>query len=63
MTEEMRIDGASKKTFVLTMRNMDTILDLDPKSPFKEDADDNEQLILYKQMNSSVVSILKITKQ
>ena len=58
---EMRIDGASKRTFVVTPKNMDAILDLDPRSPY--DADEaNEELLLYKPMNSDVMSILKVTK-
>ena len=62
LTEEMRIDGASKKSFVLTPRNMDTLLDLDPKAGYNE-ADNNEEVVLYKPANSSLVSILKIAKQ
>ena len=62
MSEDMRIDGASKKSFVLTPRNMDTLLDLDPKAAYNE-ADSNEEVVLYKPVNSALVSILKIAKQ
>ena len=48
MTEEGRIDSASKKTFVITAKNMDIILALDAKAPYSE-SDSNEELMLYKQ--------------
>ena len=61
VSEEMRIDPASKRTFVVTLKNMDAILDLDPRAPYNE-ADSNEELLLYKPMNSEVMNILKVTK-
>ena len=36
ISEEMRIDGASKRTFVVTAKNMDSILDLDTRGKFNE---------------------------
>jgi len=46
LTEEMRLDGASKKTFVMTSKNMDVILDMDTRAPYNED-ESNEELLLY----------------
>ena len=46
LTEEMRLDGASKKTFVMTAKNMDVILDMDTRAPYNED-ESNEELLLY----------------
>ena len=61
INEEMRIDTASKRTFVVTPKNMDTLLDLDPRAPYKEE-DSNEELLLYRPMDSDVMNILKVTK-
>jgi len=61
ISEEMRFDIASKRTFVLTSKNMDVILDLDPRAPYIE-TENNEELLLYKPMNSPTMNILKITK-
>ena len=36
ISEEMRIDGSSKRTFVVTAKNMDVLLDLNTKSPYNE---------------------------
>ena len=61
VSEEMRIDGATKKTFVVTTKNMDVILDLDPKAPFNKN-DSNEDMLLYKKINTTIMSILKVAK-
>lgn len=61
VNEEMRIDGASKKTFVITIKNIDTIFDLDPRAPFNKD-DSNEDMMFYKRMDSATTSIVKVTK-
>lgn len=62
LSDEMRIDGASKKTFVVTAKNVDSLLDLAPRSPFNKD-ESNEDMLFYKPMNSPVMNILKITKR
>ena len=36
LQEDMRLDQASKRTFVVTAKNIDTLLDLDPKTAFNE---------------------------
>ena len=59
--EDYRIDGATKKAFVMTAKNLDVILDLDPRAPY-DSADSNEELLLYKGMNSALTNILKVTK-
>ena len=61
ISEEMRIDGSSKRTFVVTAKNMDVLLDLDTKSPYNEQ-ESNEELLLYKPMNSPVMNIMKVAK-
>lgn len=58
---DMRIDGSNKKTFVVTLKNMDVILDLDTRAPFDE-AESNEELMLYKKQDTAMVNILKIAK-
>ena len=63
MTEDYRIDGATKKTFVMTAKNLDTILDLDPRAKYDASEDTNEELLLYKSMNSPLTNIMKISKQ
>ena len=40
---------------------MDVLIDLDTRSPFNE-AESNEELLLYKKQNSPVVNILKVAK-
>ena len=62
LDDDMRIDGSGKKTFVVTQRNMDPLLDLNPQAPFDKN-EVNEQLLLYKPVNSPRVTILKVTKQ
>lgn len=62
MTDDFRIDGSTKKTFVMTAKNLDAILDLDPRAKYDADEDSNEELLLYKGMNSPLTNILKITK-
>ena len=62
LDDDMRIDGVGKKTFVVTTRNMDPLLDLDPRAPYDE-SEVNEQLLLYKPFNSPRVTILKVAKQ
>ena len=62
MTEDYRIDGATKKTFVMTAKNLDAILDLDPRAKYDAGEDSNEELLLYKSMNSPLTNILKICK-
>jgi len=57
----MRIDSNSKKTFVVTTRNMDPILSFDARAPYNEE-DANEELLLYRPLNSPVVNILKVSK-
>ena len=42
INEEMRVDASSKRTFVVTPKNMDTLLDLDPRAPYSDD-DSNEE--------------------
>ena len=41
---------------------MDPLLDLNPQAPYDEN-EVNEQLLLYKPVNSPRVTILKVTKQ
>ena len=62
MTDDFRIDGSTKKTFVMTAKNLDAILDLDPRAKYDANEDSNEELLLYKGMNSPLTNILKITK-
>ena len=59
--EDARVDGASKKTFVLTAKNLDSLLGLNIHAPYNE-ADQNEELILYKPVDSVVMQIMKVTK-
>lgn len=47
MDEANRIDGASKKTFVVTSKTVDSILDLDSRSAFDK-AGSNEEMLFYK---------------
>ena len=47
INEEQRIDAQSKKSFIVTPRNLDPLLDIDPRAPYNE-ADQNEELLLYK---------------
>ena len=61
INEEMRIDGSSKRTFVVTAKNMDVLLDLDTSAPYN-DKEANEELLLYKPMNAPVMNIMKVTK-
>ena len=61
LTNEMRVEGSSKKAFVVTAKNVDTILDIDTRSKYSE-ADSNEELMLYKPQNSPLVTIMKIER-
>ena len=47
LTGEMGVEGSSKKTFVVTARNMDVLLDLDPRAKYDEAEDASEELLLY----------------
>ena len=58
---DLRIDGAAKKTFVVTLKNMDILLDLDSRAPYDE-AESNEELLLYKKQDTPIVNILKVAK-
>ena len=62
LNEEMRVEIESKRTFIVTAKNMDPLLDLDTRSHY--DANDlrNEELLLYKKFDSQSMSILKTTK-
>ena len=59
----MGVDGASKKTFVVTPRNMDVLLDIDTRAPYDEKEDSQEELLLYQPQNSPIVTIMKLSKQ
>lgn len=61
MTEDLRLDTSSKRTFVVTPKNMDVILDLDPRTPYNND-ESNEELMLYRPIDSDVMNIIKVTK-
>ena len=61
ISEDMRVDGSSKRTFVVTAKNMDVLLDLDTSSSY-DDKQANEELLLYKPMNSPVMNIMKVSK-
>jgi len=62
LDDEMRLDGSSKRSFVVTAKNIDVLLDLDPRAPYKEE-DANGDLLLYKNPNQAAVTILKVNKQ
>ena len=61
VNDGFQVDTASKRTFVVTPKNMDALLDLDPRAPF-DAKDANEELILYKPMSSDVLNIMKVVK-
>ena len=58
---DLRIDGATKKTFIVTLKNMDVLLDLDSSAPFNSEVQ-NEELMLYKNQNTPVVNIIRVAK-
>ena len=45
----------------MNTKNVDTILDLDPRAPYSKDQA-NEELMLYKPYNSDVMNIVKMNK-
>ena len=52
LNEEMRVEAESKRTFIVTAKNMDPLLDLDPKSYYDANDSRNEELLLYKKFDS-----------
>ena len=61
MNAEMKLVLESKKSIVVSAKNIDTLLGLDINGRYHEE-DQNEELVLYKPMDSIVMQIMKITK-
>ena len=47
--ETQKVDVTTKKSFIMTPKSMDVIMDLDLKSPYDEKLDAEAEIAFYKQ--------------
>ena len=60
--ETSKVDIATKKSFIMTPKSMDVIMDLELDRPYDEEKDSEAEIAFYRPQQSSVMGILKIQK-
>ena len=61
--ETNKIDLTTKKTFIMTPKSIDLILDLEIQRPFDPHIDTEGEVVPYFSKNEGVMTILKVEKQ